>query len=144
MAGRGPAPKTTRRNAADKPTRGEITPAVGAGWQHGPTPEPPEGLKPASIAAWTTWMTSWVAAHWTPLDIPGLITLVLTFDQVQRGEFQRGPELRLLMDTYGITPKGQQDRRWTQPKADEATPPTGTEAPKTLADDPRFAHLRAV
>jgi hypothetical protein len=37
------------------------------------------------------------------------------YDQVERGEFQRAGELRLQMDTYGITPKGQQDRRWARP-----------------------------
>jgi hypothetical protein len=41
------------------------------------------------------------------------------YDQVERGEFQRANELRLQMDTYGITPKGQQDRRWKPPKVDE-------------------------
>lgn len=140
MAGRGTNPKpAAQRRTRHVPTRGEITPAAGAGWQHGAVPAPPEGLKPASVAAWTTWMTSWVAAHWTPLDLPGLITLVLTFDQVQRGEFQRGPELRLLMDTYGITPKGQQDRRWAPPKTEDKPEPAVTEGA-----DSRFAHLRAV
>lgn len=70
---------------------------------------------PASTDAWRTWMAAWFAAHWTPDDLPGLRTLVRIYDQVERGEFQRANELRLQMDTYGITPKGQQDRRWARP-----------------------------
>jgi len=41
-----------------------------------------------------------------------------------RGEFTRGAELRMLMDNYGITPKGQQERHWTAPKVDEPAKPT--------------------
>ncbi len=86
-------------------------------------------------------MGSWVAAHWSLMDLPGLRTLILTYDQVERGEFQRGPELRLLMDTYGITPKGQQDRRWAPPKPEEPAKPAGID---TGSVDDRFKHLRAV
>lgn len=64
-------------------------------------------------------MESWFAAHWTPSDLPGLRQLIRIYDQVERGEFQRANELRLQMDTYGITPKGQQDRRWAPPKSQE-------------------------
>lgn len=69
----------------------------------------------ASLEAWGIWMGSWVAAHWSPTDLPGLRQLIRIYDQVERGEFQRANELRLQMDTYGLTPKGQQDRRWRQP-----------------------------
>ena len=140
MAGRGPAPKPTeqrrRRNAA---ARGEWTATPGLGWQSGPVPAPPDGLMPATIAAWTTWMQSWVAAHWTPTDLPGLRQLVRLYDQVERGEYVRMTELRLLMDTYGITPKGQQDRRWVPPKA-EADPVAAPDAPGGKL----YGHLRAV
>jgi hypothetical protein len=70
---------------------------------------------PATVDAWDTWMGAWFASHWTPDDLPGLRTLIRVYDQVERGEFQRAGELRLQMDTYGITPKGQQDRRWARP-----------------------------
>jgi hypothetical protein len=78
-------------------------------------PAPPDGLKDASLEAWSIWMGSWFGAHWTPDDLPGLRTLIRLYDQVERGEFQRCSELRIQMDTYGITPKGQQDRRWQRP-----------------------------
>jgi hypothetical protein len=131
-------PKETRRRR-NVPVRGEWQPAVGVGWQYSQTPpEPPEGLKPASIAVWATWMHGWFASHWTPDDLPGLRVVILTYDQVERGEFQRGPELRLLMDTYGITPKGQQDRRWAAPKREDV--PDASDIP---LDDP-YRGLRAV
>ena len=136
MAGRGRVPKVSRRNVADVPIRGEWQPTPGIGWQHGAMPDCPDGLMPPSVAAWTTWMRSWFAAHWTPDDLPALRQIVRTFDQLERGEFQRGPELRLLMDTYGITPKGQQDRRWAPPKEDDTAAP----APKAE----RYGHLRSV
>lgn len=136
MAGRGRAPKVTRRNAADVPIRGEWQATPGIGWQHGDTPACPEGLMPASITAWSTWMQSWFAAHWIPNDLPALRQIVRTYDQLERGEFQRGPELRLLMDTYGISPKGQQDRRWAPPKVDDT--PAAAPPPK------KYGHLRAM
>lgn len=138
MAGRGRAPKTQRRNKSDVPQRGEWTPAPDVGWQHGEIPAVPEGLMPASASAWDVWLKAWFAAHWTPDDLPGLRQLIRLYDQVERGEFQRASELRLQMDTYGITPKGQQDRRWTPPKAIEKP----QEAPQDT-DDP-YQHLRVV
>lgn len=139
MAGRGRAPKPqSERRTAHKPQRGEWKPTVEAGWQHGPVPTVPDGLMPASITAWDVWLKAWFAAHWTPDDLPGLRQLIRLYDQVERGEFQRASELRLQMDTYGITPKGQQDRRWTLPKAAE-TPQDGQEA----APNP-YGHLRSV
>lgn len=138
MAGRGPAPKQNRRNASDVPERGEITSTDVVGWQHGDVPDPPEGLMPASLEAWATWMAAWFAAHWSLADLPGLRQIVRLYDQVERGEFQRATELRLMMDTYGLTPKGQQDRRWAPPKPKEAG------ASGTTTSPPSQRRLRAV
>lgn len=109
-----PNPDRVRRA---EPERGEIKAAETVGWQHGAPPPAPDGLMPASVEAWTTWMAAWFAFFWTPSDLPGLRQLVRLYDQVERGEFQRAAELRLQMDTYGVTPKGQQDRRWRPPVA---------------------------
>ena len=133
----GPPPKATRRRR-NVPVRGDWQATPGIGWQSGPVPAAPTGLMPATRAAWSTWMQSWVAAHWTPTDLPGLRQLVRLYDQVERGEFVRMTELRLLMDTYGITPKGQQDRRWAPPKAE-----TTAVAPEVNAAGP-YAGLRVV
>ena len=139
MAGRGPAPKAkaARRNAV-KPGRGEWKASAGVGWQHGPIPPHPDGLMPPSVTAWTIWMQSWIAAHWTPTDLPGLRQLIRLYDQVERGEFQRATELRLAMDTYGITPKGQQDRRWASPDTEEA------QASVVAPVGSRYRHLKAI
>lgn len=136
MAGRGPGAKTVRRRA-NPPARGEWTPTPGVGWQHGELPRPPARLRSASTEAWNTWVRAWFAAHWTPEDLPGLRVVIRLYDQVERGEFQRSAELRLQMDTYGITPKGQQDRRWARPKADE-------EHPAAATTPTPYAHLAVV
>jgi hypothetical protein len=133
VAGRGRAPKPaeSRRNHHD-PIRGEIAEAPGDGWQHAAV-EPPEGLMPASVEAWTTWMGAWFASFWTPADLPGLRQLVRLYDQVERGEFTRASELRLQMDTYGITPKGQQDRRWRPPTEGKSVASVTPIAPRRLS-----------
>lgn len=141
MAGTGRAPKErdarVNKHAA---ARGEIQHAETEGWQHGNTPPAPDGLMPASVEAWSTWMGSWFASFWTPADLPGLRQLVRLYDQVERGEFQRAAELRLQMDTYGITPKGQQDRRWKPPRQGDDAKPAG----KRAAGSGRYSNLRAV
>ncbi|MEX2621157.1 MAG: hypothetical protein WD250_13170 [Egibacteraceae bacterium] len=135
MAGRGRPPEEERRNPSDVPIRGEWKAAPGVGWQHGEVPPPPAGLLKASRQAWQAWMGGWFAAFWTPDDLPALRHLVRLYDQVERGEFHRAGELRLLMDTYGATPKGRQDRRW-KPPAEERPPGTPSA--------PRYGHLRPV
>lgn len=137
MAGRGRAPKAHRQNTHDRPARGDYRAAAGVGWQHGDQPAAPDGLMPASLEAWATWMGSWFAANWSADDLPGLRQIARLYDQVERGEFQRSTELRLMMDTYGITPKGQQDRRWVKPEQKGPEPrATGTAG--------GYSHLRTV
>jgi hypothetical protein len=137
MAGRGPAPKATRRRA-NAPSRGEWAPTPGTGWQHGDPPAPPTGLLKASRDAWATWMHAWFAAHWTPEDLPALRQAIRIYDQVERGEFVRAGELRLWLDTLGISPKGWQDRRWSPLAADPV------EAPSSQTKPSRYSHLRTV
>lgn len=142
------------------------------GWQHGPTPEPPDDLTAAGVAAWETWFGSWFAAHWTPEDLPGLRIAIGLYDQVadylreplvekeyvtSKGDTRTvwvpkpnpAPELRQWMDNYGITLKGQQDRRWVRgeagPDAKAAEPerkPTKPEAQQTAAAP--YRHLSVV
>ena len=118
MPGTGPAPKAQSRTRHE-PLRGRPKAASGFGWQFGDVPAPPPKLLKPSVVAWRTWFGSWVAAHWTPEDVPGLRQLIRLYDQVERGEYQRHGEMRMMMDNYGITPKGQQDRRWLPPKDEE-------------------------
>jgi hypothetical protein len=137
MAGRGRNLKPAdQRRTRHKPLRGEGLSLPGIGWQHGPVPEPPEGLMPASLELWKAWFTSWVAAHWSPIDLGGLRQLIRVHDQLERGDYVRATEFRLGMDTFGISPKGQQDRHWLQPKeGEEALVPKATG---------RYAHLKVV
>jgi len=134
MAGRGRAPKEDRVNHHDL-VRGDVQQADAASWK-GDVPAMPDGLMPASVDAWNTWFGSWFAAFWTAADLPGIRQMIRLYDQVERGEFQRAGELRLTMDTYGVTPKGQQDRRWKPPVVAKAG-----EAPKATE---RYGKLRAV
>jgi hypothetical protein len=130
----GPVPKVkAQRRRRNAPKRGEWQPTPGIGWQHQLFPVPPDGLLETSRSAWETWFRAWFAAHWTPDDLPGLRQVIRLYDQMERGQFQRASELRLAMDTYGITPKGQQDRRWLPP---ERRSPIGVPDP--------YAHLRVV
>ena len=125
MAGQGRTPKAqAARINHHAPQRGEWSTLDSVGWQHGETPPPPDGLKQASLEAWSTWMGSWIAAHWCPEDLAGLRHLIRLYDQVERGEFPRMTEVRLLMDTFGLTPKGRQDRRWAPPKSGEVSTAT--------------------
>ena len=109
------APKSAEsRRRANAPARGDWQTAPAACWE-GEQPSPPDGLMPASVVAWETWFSAWFSAFWRPEDLPQIRSMVRLYDQVERGEFQRHPELRLMLDTYGVTPKGRQDRRWAPP-----------------------------
>lgn len=138
----GPAPKDPavrrRRNA---PARGDWTPTPGVGWQYGPIPAAPDGLMPSSAAAWQTWFGSWFAANWIEADLPILRQLVCLFDLVERGQAKAADrsELRQMLDSFGLTHKGRQDRRWAAPVKPEVE---DAHAPK--AGSSRYGHLRPV
>jgi hypothetical protein len=141
MAGKGPAPKDPAdRRRRNKPAGGEWASPPGEGWRYGEIPKAPTGLKPASRRAWRTWFCAWFAAWWTPDDLPGLETVILLFDQVQRGEYHRAAELRLEMDGYGITPKGQQQLRWKRPEPKKPE----SEVPRRAVGEGRYGHLRSL
>jgi hypothetical protein len=114
MAGRGPAPKP-QRFRRKTPERGEWQPSPDGGWQH-ELPDVPKDLSPAAEAMWTHWFTAWWAGHWTEDDVPMLRFAIRLYDRVLRGDTKLLGELRQWCDAFGITPKGQQDRRWTRPE----------------------------
>ncbi len=133
MAGRGPTPKQNRARA-NEPGRGDWQPTEGIGWQHGAIPRPPTNLSKPSRDTWRTWFGSWFAAHWGPEDLPMLRTVIRLYDQVEIGRATAAErtELRQLADNYGITKKGQQDRRWTPPKTE--APAVGGTTPTSPAE----------
>ena len=140
MPGRGPAPKPVRRRR-NKPVRGEWKATDAVGWQHGDLSPAPDGLKDASIIAWDAWFGAWFAAHWTPDDLPGLRIVIRLYDEVERGEFTRATELRQMLDNYGITPKGQQDRHWQRPAVEEEK---SSQSQRRRAVPDQYAHLKVV
>lgn len=144
MAGRGPAPKA-RRYRRTKPARGDWTPSPDGGWQHD-LPAAPRGVLPASGRIWEGWFRAWWAGHWTPDDVPMLRFIIRLYDRVLRGDLKRLPELRQWLDTYGITPKGQQDRRWQRPEPPGPGRSPGSRStlprPRIRATDSPSAHLR--
>jgi len=140
MSGRGPAPDAQRiRRGA--PARGEWRPASGEGWQH-PVPDAPAGISPAAAGVWTSWFASWWAANWSPDDLPTLRLVIRLWDRVNRGDIKRAAELRQWLDGYGITPKGRQDRRWTQPVPARQGWTAGGVDPYAHLRTGRYDHLR--
>jgi hypothetical protein len=149
MAGVGKPPKAAEdRRGAHLPQRGDWQAVAGSGWQHGPIPAPPARLRAVSRETWVTWFQAWFAAHWGPEDLPMLRLAIGLYNLVAGGKATAAErsELRQLCDSYGITKKGQQDRRWTPPKEDAtsqqpgAPDPGDTESPTTG----RYGHLRSV
>lgn len=151
------------------PVSGEWAASPGVGWQHGPIPAPEGALHPSSLEVWQTWMRSWWAAHWTPEDLPGLNLVIQLYDLAT--DYFREPmiekeyvtpkgdtrtvwvakpnpttELRQMLDNFGISPKGRQDRHWSAPKADELAVPKRSprKAGGGAAEPGVYGHLRAV
>ena len=135
MAGHGPAPKP-QRFRRNTPTLGEWQPSPESGWQH-PLPPAPKGLLPATARIWEGWFRAWWAGHWSLDDLPQLRFAIRLVDRVRRGDVQRLPELRQWLDMYGISPKGQQDRRWQRP-----APPKPKDRWSHSSTDSPYRHLR--
>ena len=115
----GPAPKLERRRR-NAPKAGEWKAAPATGWQHGTTPKPPKGLTAESRRQWKEWFASWAASFWRPDHISGLRTAILLYNEMQsRPSASTASTLGQYLDRYGLTPKGQQDRRWLPPKDEE-------------------------
>lgn len=138
MSGPAPAQQRRRRNV---PARGDWKRSAKVGWQHGEIPSPGGRLRKATRAAWDTWFRAWFAAHWTPDDLPGLRLVARLYNAVEGGDLARAAELRLEMDGYGITPKGQQDRRWSPPSADEVDAEMAPAADEAAGP---YGHLKVV
>ena len=100
MGGTGFALKpAAQRRTRHKPQRGGWQAAPGVGVAARPIPTPPDGLSDEARATWQTWFTTWVAAQWTPGDVPGLRVAIRPHDAVLGGRCSRTGELRLWQDT---------------------------------------------
>lgn len=130
-----PLKDPAQRRNRHKPLLGELAPAPGHGWQHGPVPDPPEGMTEATVTAWHAWLSGWSASFLTPGDVPALRVLAQLHDAVDRGELVRATELRLWLDALGLSPKGALQLRRKPPE--KPVIPAATPAPGA-----RFGHLR--
>jgi len=138
----GPAPKPNRRGR-NKLARGEFVSRSETGWQHGPIPEPPDGLVAESRETWELWFNAWWAVHWTPADVPVLRQTIRLFDEVERGitkKSQDRAQLHVWMRGYGITPDGQLANRWAAPKPEEKS----SQSPKPRPVGVQYEHLKVV
>lgn len=129
-----------RRNV---PERGEWQASTVRGWQHGRVPAPPPKCLKVTRDVWETWFRSWFAAFWQPEDLPGLYLVAKLYDSVMRDNLAKAAELRISMDSYGMTPKGQQDRRWKRPALGGEAEVEGGKA-GSPGSGGHYAHLRAV
>lgn len=137
----GSQPPKISRTRRTPPVRGDWVHAPAPCWRHGPVPPPPDGISEGATQAWNVWFSSWPSSFWTPGDLPGLWILVRMYDRARSdkpGKAGAATEWRLLADNYGLTPKGQQDRRWLPPlEAEQQTTPARTRPSN-------YQHLRVV
>ena len=113
MAGRGRAPQENRRRR-NVPMRGEWVDLE-------PLEQPvlfelPEGeWRPATVATWEAWRNDPVTAQWSPADIGFAFDTICLHNTMNASG---ASEVRLRMDSLGLTPKGKRDLRWRLPKAE--------------------------
>ena len=117
MAGRGPAPKEGRRRR-NVPARGEW---VDLAPLEQPVlaelPETEDGWRPETVAMFEAWRSDPVSALWSPADVAfAMDTLLLHNEMTASG----ASEIRLRMDSLGLTPKGKRDLRWRIVEVEQA------------------------
>lgn len=117
---RGPKPKPAALARAGSRTH-EYQSAPGVGWQHGPTPAPPDTLTEIGAVAWRSWFASWFASFWTPADLPVIELTAELYERVRLG-VTTPDKLTPYLDRCGITVKGRQDNRWSAPEVEQPTP----------------------
>lgn len=127
MAGNGPAPKLNRQRRG-APVRGDwvqlepLTETVLMDLDEIPAPDACEGKWPyTSKLYWEAWQKSPVTAKWTEDDIALAIDTICAHAEAACGGRGAPPaEIRLRMESLGLTPKGRRDNRYLLP---EESPP---------------------
>lgn len=114
MAGRGRAPQENRRRR-NVPARGEwvdLDPL-----EQSVLPELPEGeWRPETVAMWEAWRMDPVSAEWSPADVAFALDTIRLHNVMLNASGAN--EVRLRMDSLGLTPKGKRDLRWRISKAE--------------------------
>jgi hypothetical protein len=86
-------------------------------------PELPELVddewEPETAAAWEAWRQDPVTALWTPADVAFALDTILLHNVMT---LSTANEIRLRMDTLGLTPKGRAQLRWRVVGEEEAAP----------------------
>ena len=136
MAGNGPAPKDpSQRRNRNTPMRGEWVDL--APLDKPVLPELPEGnWSPRTCMAWEAWRRDPVSAQWTPSDVDYAIDTIYLHNAMTE---KSASEVRLRMDSLGLTPKGKRDLRW---RVAEGEPERV--APSTSSQSDRRARLTVV
>lgn len=138
MAGIGPAPKdkSERRNKS-APQRGEW---VDLAPIDAPVlPDLPEGeWTSRARAMWAAWRCDPVTTQWSPADVAFAYDTIVLFDLPKT----QPNELRLRMDTLGLTPKGKRDLRWRIVVPDESA--EASRRPRGRSGGERRARLSVV
>lgn len=110
MAGHGPAPKDpAQRRNHHAPQRGEWVdlPPLDAPMLP-ELPDREDGWFESTREMWEAWQSDPVTSQWSPADVAFALQTIRLIDH------PKAPpnEVRLRMDTLGLTPKGKRDLRW--------------------------------
>ncbi len=140
MAGRGPAPQAVRRRS-NEPARGEWvdlppleTPVLGR------LPARSRDEEPWSKRAretWEAWRSDPVTARWSASDTSYAEDLLALYELMPSS----ASEVRLRMDSLGLTPKGKRDLRW---RVGEPAGDVPTRAPRPATGSARRTRLSVV
>jgi hypothetical protein len=113
MAGNGPAPKPKDQRVNNHaPSRGEwvdLYPLEKSVLPDLPERAEDESWSAAAIAAWRAWREDPVTSQYSPADIAYAIDAIRLYEVMTPS---RANEVRLRMDSLGLTPKGKRDLRW--------------------------------
>lgn len=124
MAGRGPAPSASRQRR-NVPQRGDwvkleplaspVLPELG---ELGPAPGDPDlGWPFSTRTLWEAWRADPVTATWNGSDLAFCIDTILLHAV---SAVSKSNEVRLRMESLGLTPKGRRDLRFLLPDEDAA------------------------
>ena len=111
MAGRGPAPKEGRRRR-NVPARGEwvdLAPLEEPVLPSLPPLDGDEVWAASTVGMWEAWRSDPVSGQWSPADVAFALDTIRLHNL---GLPSSMSEIRLRMDSLGLTPKGKRDLRW--------------------------------
>lgn len=151
MAGNGPAPKDpAQRRRRNAPERGDwvtLKPLEHPVLDPLPVLDGEDLWSARTSETWEAWRNDPVTATWSPADRAYAMDTILIHQMVYgpEGDVARANELRLRMDSLGLTPKGKRDLRYRLAAADEDDEAdSGSKTGKRGRRVPQQRRLRAV